>query len=155
MSGCAAIGLGLGRTARAQNGSRPKDQEDDRPTRLARRDEPYDAVVASLLPAPLRKRCHGVIPALRAVLTPGLASLARRERPARLPGGRAAWPNRLHAAGSRTACQEDGHPRSRLAGIARRQPRAGEPRVEPRVEREGEPSSWQARAGAGPWAGAR
>ena len=28
-------------------------------------------------------------------------------------------------------------------------------RVEPRVEREGEPSSWQARAGAGPWAGSR
>ena len=63
MSGYAAIGLALGRTARAQSCSRPQDQEDDRPTRLARRDEPYDAVVASLLPAPLRKRCHGVIPA--------------------------------------------------------------------------------------------
>ena len=100
MSGCAAIGLALGRVARAQSCGRPKDQEHDRPTRLARRDEPYDAVVASLLPAPLRKRCGGVIPALRAVLTPGLASLARRERPARLPGGRAAWPDRLHAAGS-------------------------------------------------------
>ena len=107
--------------ARARlNGSCPELRPNQRPggrqaNRIARRDEPYDAVVASLLPAPLRKRCHGVIPALRAVLTPGLASLARRERSARLPGERAAWPNRLLAAGSRTACQEDGHPRSRLA----------------------------------------
>ena len=59
----------------------------------------------------------------RAVLTPGLASLARRERPARQPNGRAAWPDRLHAAGSRTACQEDGHPRSRLAARRAATPR--------------------------------
>ena len=110
------LDTGLGRPApRSLPGawSRTQDQEGDKRTRLARRDEPYDAVVASLLPAPLRKRCDGVIPALRAVLTPGLAPLARRERPARLPVGRAAWPNRLHAAGSPPACQEDGHPRAR------------------------------------------
>ena len=58
----------------------------------------------------------------KAVLTPGLAALAGREQPARLPGGRAAWPNRLHAAGSRPACQEDGHARSPLD--ARRAPTA-------------------------------
>ena len=34
MSGCAAIGLALGRIARAQSCGRPKDQEDDRPTTL-------------------------------------------------------------------------------------------------------------------------
>ena len=120
MSGCAAIGLALGPTARCPE-RQPTQRPGGRQANLsARRDEPYDAVVAALLPAPLRKRCDGVIPALRAVLTPGLASLARRERPARLPVGRAAWPNRLHAEGSPPACQEDGHPRSRLAGIARR-----------------------------------
>ena len=107
MSGCAAIGLALGRVASAQNCSQPKDQEDDRPTRLARRDEPYDAVVATLLPAPLRKRCHGVIPAkggadagARFARAPGAADppanwtsgmaepLARSGEPTRLPGER-------------------------------------------------------------------
>ena len=154
MSGYAAIGLALGRPARC-----PELQPNQRPggrqaNRIASRDEPYDAVVASLLPAPLRKRCHGVIPALRAVLTSGLAPLARRERPTRLPIGRAAWPNRLHAEGSQTACQQDGHARVRLDTLGA-PATSVEPRVAPRVEREGEPSSWQARAGAGPWAGSR
>ena len=64
----------------------------------------------------------------RAVLTPGLASLARRERPTRLPGGRAAWPSRLHAEGSQPGCQEDGHRRSRLSARRAPLPHAVEPR---------------------------
>ena len=137
-----------------------------------------NAVVASLLPAPLRKRRDGVIPRLlrRLVLTPGLASLAagatgdkrrrpphhrlptaRKGRPARLPSGRAAWPTRLHAAGGRRACQEGGHPHSRLDGErrdARRAARAREGRLSwqsglaPRCVQAGRPrrsSNWQAR----------
>ena len=181
MSGYAAIGLALGRPAGCPELQPPPRPGGRQANRIARRDEPYDAVVASLLPAPLRKRCHGVIPALRAVLTPGLAPLARRERPTRLPVGRAAWPTRLHAAGSQPACQEDGSPsrvsrRSSLDAHAHR--RAVSENGRPPGRRVGCPlrasgpatplvrlacasaapsRCWQARmdAGRGPWAAVR
>ena len=45
-------------------------------------------------------------------------------RPTRLPVGRAAWPTRLQATGSRPTCQEDGYPRSRLTSESRDERRA-------------------------------
>ena len=130
------------------------------------RDEPYDAVVASLLPAALRKRRDGVIPAkggadagARCARAPGAADA--------LAGRRAVDP----------VCQEDGHPRAprgarRATSAHRRDPREdGRPpgrrvgsrlrasgSATPLVRRAGAPASpsrrWQARmdAGRGPWA---
>ena len=95
--------------ARARpNGSCPERQPTQRPggrqaNLSARRDEPYDAVVASLLPAPLRKRCHGVIPAkggadagARFARAPGAADApARRTRGVAKPLARSGEPSRL------------------------------------------------------------
>ena len=100
MSGDAAVGLALGRVAPCPE-LRPAQRPGGRQADLsARRDEPYDAVVASLLPAPLRKRRHGVIPAkggadagARSARTPGAAcAFANSRPPTRLLGGRPSSP---------------------------------------------------------------
>ena len=150
MSGYAAIGLALGRVARAQSCSRTQDQEDDRPTRQSgttsqdlrgRRFAPPCAASEAA------RRRHTSPPSearadagarfarggrdRRQAPAPAPSPLANsaKERPTRLPGGRAAWPTRLHAAGSRPACQQDGHRRSRLAGERARRATSGERRA--------------------------
>ena len=118
MSGYAAIGLALGRAARAQSCSRPKDQEDDRPTS---RPGATSRITRSSLRSSLHRFGSGATASYppRAVLTPGARfarapgaasaparrtsgvakPLARRGEPTRLPGGR---PSSL--ASQRSAC---------------------------------------------------
>ena len=140
MSGCAAIGLALGRVARAQSCGRTQDQEDDRPTRQSGwtpQDERGRRFAPPCAASEAARRRHTSPPSearadagarfarggrdRRQASAPAPSPLANsaKEQPTRLPGGRAAWPNRLHAAGSQPACHENGHPRSRLDGERR------------------------------------
>ena len=176
MSGCAAIGLALGRTTRAQSCGRTQDQEDDRPTRqwgTTSQDERGRRFAPPCAASEAARRRHTSPP------TEARADVgARFARGGPFGGPRAAARihHRLPTArrSGRRACQEDERrgrtacsqrgadaPARRTAIVAHvstlgAPPRTRlQPRVQPRVEREGEPSSWQARAGAGPWAGPR
>ena len=149
MSGCAAIGLALGRIARAQSCGRTQDQEDDRPTRQSSttsQDERGRRFAPPCTASEAARRHHTSPPTearadagarfarggrdRRQAPAPAPSPLANSdsERPARLPAGRAAWSTRLHAEGSQRACQEGGHPRSRLGGERRDARRAARAR---------------------------
>ena len=142
MSGCAAIGLALGGSTHCPE-LRPNPRPDEttgRPDSRAPRRRIY-AVVASLLPAPLRKRRDDVIPRLlrRLVLTSGLASLAAG--PSAAQGPRPA---------SITDCQQRegaaGAPARRTSGVAEPLARREEPARLPG----GRPSPLTARRSARP-----
>ena len=157
MSGCAAIGLALGRVARAQSCGPTQDQEDDRPTRQWSTTSQDERGRRFAPPCAARKRRDGVIPRLlrRLVLTPGLASLAagatgdKRRRPPhqRLPtairSGRRAC--QLDERRGRPACTQWGADvlAKRTAILAHGSTASGEARVVRRARRW--PSSWQAR----------
>ena len=127
------LDTGLGRSApRSLPGewSRTRDQEDDKANPSCQQDEPYNAVVASLLPAPLRKR-----------------RARRHTRPSvgADVGARFARGGRGPAQGPAPAraCQEDGSPSRSTRGSTRGWRRAVAARRVSRRERAW-PSSWQA-----------
>ena len=126
------LDTGLGRPARRslpREWSRPQDQSNDKANPSCQLDEPYNAVVASLLPAPLRKR-----------------RARRHTRPSvgADVGARFARGGRGPAQGPAPAraCQEDGSPSRSTRGSTRGWRRAVAAR---RAARGGRawPSSWQ------------
>ena len=132
------------------------------------RDEPYDAVVASLLPAALRKRRDGVIPAkggadagARCARAPGAAdALARRRVPTRLPGPTAIvarvapLDSRRSARAHRRDVSEHGRPPGNRVGSRLRASGSATPLVRRAGASASPARRWQARmdAGRGPWA---
>ena len=156
MSGCAAIGLALGRTTRARSCSRTQDQEDDRPTRQWSTTSQDERGRRFAPPCAARKRRDGAIPRLlrRLVLTPGLASLAagatgdKRRRPPhhRLPTARRSGRRacQLDERRGRPACTQRGADllAKKAAILAHGSTASGEARVVRRAR--GGPSSWQA-----------